>query len=177
MKKILCFMVVVLLCFMLQAKTTIFLKLDKVVRTPAGKELKPENANAFNDETLAITWDAAPDGFQFKLTNKSQAALSILWSECSFINENKKSSRVACGEIGPQIEIAAGTRYEGMVAPADYLFWSGKSWTIFPIFQEKLNDQQFAQIADKDLTYKVTLAFRKGVKKIFYLFVFKAFAH
>jgi len=176
MKKVLCFMVVVLLCFTLQAKKSIFLKLDKVVKSPAGKELKPENATTFSDETLAIVWDATPAGFQFELTNKGETALNILWSECSFINENKKSSRIACGEIGPQIEIAAGARYEGMVAPVDYLFWSGKNWTIFPIFQEKLNDQQFAQIADKDLVYKVTLVFKKGGKKIIYLFAFKAFA-
>ena len=153
MKKILCFMVIALLCLTLQAKKTIFLRLDKVVKTPASKEFKPEKVNAFSDETLAIVWDATPNGFEFELTNKGEAALSILWSESSFINENKKSSKIACGEIGPQIEIAPGAQYEGMVAPVDYLFWSGKNWTIFPIFQEKLNNEQFAQIADKDLIY------------------------
>jgi hypothetical protein len=176
MKKLLCFTVIVLLCFALQAKTTIFLKLDKVVKTPAGKELKAENANTFSDEMLTVAWDATPVGFRFELSNKGETALSLLWDECSFVSEDKKSSRVAHGEVETQSEIAAGARYEGMVAPVDHLFWSGKSWVITPIFQEKLNDQQFAQIADKDLIYKVTLVFKKGGKKIVYNFVFKAFA-
>jgi hypothetical protein len=176
MKRIACFIVVVLLCLALPAKTTVFLRLDKVVKGTGGRELKPEGKNSFGDETLAISWDPAPEGFQFEMTNKGAAALSIIWGECSFVNENRKSSKIAYGEIGPQTEIAAGARYEGMAAPADYLFWSGKSWTIFPIFQEKMNDKQFALIADKELIYKVKLAFKRGGKKMFYLFIFKAFA-
>lgn len=176
MKKISVLLVLVLFCFALQAKTTIFLKLDKVVKAPATKELKSEDGKKFSDESLAIVWQATPGGFQFELTNQGEEALAILWDECSFINEEKKSSKVVHGEIARQTDIPAASQYEGMVAPADYIFWSGKSWTINAIFPEKLNDEQFAEIANKDLIYKVNLAFKKGGKKTIYSFIFKAFA-
>lgn len=176
MKKVSVLLLLVFFCFSLQAKTTIILKLDKVVKAPVKKELNPESGNKFSDETLAIVWQATPAGFQFELTNPGESALSILWDECSFINENKKSSKVAHGETASQTDIPPAAKYEGMAAPADYIFWGGKSWTINPIFPEKVNAQQFAEIADKDLIYKVTLAFKKGVKKNVYVFIFKAFA-
>jgi hypothetical protein len=176
MKKTVLFMTLILFCFALQAKTTIFLKLDKVIKSPLTKELKPENGEKFSDETMAIVWEATPAGFHFELANQGGSALAILWDECSFINEDKKGSKVAHGEIVRQTDIPPASKYKGMVAPVDYIFWSGKSWTINPIFLEKLNDQQFAEIADRDLIYKVVLAFKKGGKKTIYSFVFKAFA-
>jgi len=175
MKKICVFGILVLFCFGLQAKKTIYLKLDKVVKAPVSKELKPEVGNKFSDETLAIAWEASPGGFRFELTNQGEAPLAILWDECTFVNEYKKSSRVVHAETVRQTDIAAAAQYEGMVAPADYILWNGKSWTVTPIFTEKLSDQQFAEIADRDLIYKVTLAFKKGGKKAVYGFIFKAF--
>jgi hypothetical protein len=177
MKKIIVLIVLVLFCFTLQAKTTIYLKLDKVMKSPSTKELKPESSEKFSDETLAIVWKANPEGFQFEITNLGKSALTILWDECSFINEDKKSSKVAHGDIVRQSDIPAAAKYADIVAPINYIFWSGKSWTINPIFIEKLNDQQFAAIANKDLIYKVTLTFKQGVKKTIYNFIFKAFAH
>jgi len=175
MKKICVFGILVLFCFGLQAKKTIYLKLDKVLKAPLSKELKPEAGNKFSDETLTIAWEASPAGFHFELTNLGEVPLAILWDECAFVNEDKKSSKVVHAETVRQTDIPAAAQYEGMVAPANYILWGGKSWTITPIFTEKLSDQQFAEIADKDLIYKVTLAFKKGSKKAVYGFIFKAF--
>jgi hypothetical protein len=175
MKKIIGFTILILFCLTLQAKKTIFLKLDKVIRTPVTKELKPEDSKKFSDEYLAIVWETTPLGFEFKLTNPGESALTILWDECSFVNEDKKSSKLVFRETVRQTDVPPASQYEGMVAPGDYIFWSGKNWTLNPIFQEKLNDQQFAQIADKDLIYKVNLAFKRGGKKTNYSFTFKAF--
>ncbi len=175
MKKIAIFVLLIVFCLALQAKVTIFLKLDKVFKTPVTKELKSEDGKKFLDETLAIVWEAKPAGFQFEITNQGKTALTILWDECSFINEDKKSSKVVHGEIVRQTDIPAAAQYADIVAPFNYIFWNGKSWTINSIFQEKLNDQQFAEISKKDLIYKVTLAFKKGGKKTIYNFVFKAF--
>ena len=175
MKKIFVFGILVLFCFGLQAKKTIYLKLDKVVKAPAVKELKPEAGNKYSDETLAIAWEASPAGFRFELTNPGTVPLAVLWDECAFVNEEKRTSKVVHGETARQTDIPPASQYEGIVAPVDYIVWGGKSWTITPIFPEKLSDQQFAEIADRDLIYKVTLAFKKGGKKAMYGFIFKAF--
>lgn len=175
MKRIFVFGILVLFCFGLQAKKTIYLKLDKVVKSPVGKESKPETGNQYGDEALAIAWNPSPAGFHFELTNQGTAPLAILWDECAFVNEDKKSSKVVHGETDRQTEIPPAEQFEGIVAPVDSILWSGKSWTITPIFTEKLSDQQFAEIADRDLIYKVTLALKKGGKKAVYGFIFKAY--
>ena len=176
MRKIAVIAILILFCCSLQAKVSLIVKLDKAVKGPVMKDLKTEDGKTIADDTLEIVWEPGPDGFFFNITNKTNTVLTVLWDECAFINEDKKSSKVAHGEIEKKSDLSAASTYRDVVAPIDYLYWSGKGWGVQPIFLAKLSDEEFAQIEKKDLIYKVILAFKTGVKKLNYTFTFKAFA-
>ena len=117
MNKTACFVSLILFCFVFQAKTIIFLKLDNVVKASLTKELKLENGQKFSDETLTIIWKTPSAGFQFEWINSGEVPLTILWDECSFFNEGKKGSKMVHRDTFEQTDILPMSCYEDVVAP------------------------------------------------------------
>jgi hypothetical protein len=175
MKKTILFSILVCLAITLTAKVSLFVTLDKVVKEPAGKAMKVGENGEFSDSLISIVWQAGADGFQFQLTNKTDGKLVIPWTECRFINELGESFTVVHGDAGTTVEIAAQAVLTSAVAPVDYFYWK-KGWATEAIFLDKMSDEEFEKIKDKDLIYKVVLPIRKGQVKTVYHFIFKTMA-
>jgi hypothetical protein len=161
----------------LTAKVSLYVVLDKVAKEPNVKAaVKVGEGGEFSDALIGITWEARPDGFHFQLTNKSNATLAIPWGECRFIDEINENCAVIHGEAGTVLEIEAKGSVSSVVAPADYFYWTKKGWTLQSIFKDKMSDEEFEAIKDKDLLYQVILPVRKAAAKTVYHFLFKTVA-
>jgi hypothetical protein len=167
----------VCLAITLAAKVSLFVVFDKVAKEPNIKSaMKVGEEMKFDDALIGITWDARPDGFYFQLTNKTNGKLVIPWDECRFIDEVGANCAVIHGEAGAVLEIEANGSVSSVVAPTDYFYWTKKGWTIQNIFQDKLSDEEFEAVKDKDLIYKVVLPVRRDKAKTVYHFIFKTVA-
>jgi hypothetical protein len=176
MKKAILFSILVCLVIALPAKVSLYVVLEKVAKEPNVRAaVKVGEDGVFDDSLISITWDARTDGFQFQLTNKTNTKLSIPWGECRFIDETGGSYIVVHGEAGAVLEIEAKGIVSGVVAPVDYFYWQ-KGWTIQAIYQNKMADEEFEAVKDKDLIYKVILPIRSGKTKTVYHFIFNTIA-
>ncbi len=177
MKKAILFSVLVCLVISLTAKVNLNVVCEKVAKAPNLKAtMKVGEEGEFNDALIGILWEAGTDGFHFQLTNKTNDKLVIKWNECRFIDETGESYGVIHGDAGTALEIEAKGIVNSVVAPVDYLSWTKKGWEIQPIFQDKISDEEFEKIKDKDLIYKVILPVRRGKAKTVYHFIFNTIA-
>lgn len=177
MKKAILFSVLVCLAITLAAKVNLYVVFEKVAKAPNLKAtMKVGEDGEFNDATIGISWEARVDSFHFQLTNKTSSKLVINWSECRFSDETGESYAVIHGEAGKALEIEAKGTVTCAVAPVDYFSWTKKGWEIQPIFQDKMSDEEFEEIKDKDLIYKVILPIRRGKAKTVYHFIFNTIA-
>jgi hypothetical protein len=71
------------------------LKLDKVEREPGLEQNIPiKDGKLFDSVPFALVWAPAPQGFRFRVYNKLQSPLLILWNECKFIDEKGNSHNI-----------------------------------------------------------------------------------
>ena len=178
MKKIILFSILACLAITLAAKVELFVVLDKVVKEPNLKAvLKIGEDKVFEDALIGISWEARPDGFYFQLTNKTDGKLVIPWGECRFVDEVGDTCAVIHGVAGSVLEIEAKGSVSSAVAPVDYFYRTKKGWTLQNIFKEKMSDEEFTTVKDKDLIYKVILPVRKdkGAKSVYH-FIFQTVA-
>jgi hypothetical protein len=64
------------------------LKLEKVEREPGLEQNIPvKDGKLFDSGPFALVWAPAPQGFRFRIYNKMQSPLLILWNECKFVDE------------------------------------------------------------------------------------------
>jgi hypothetical protein len=64
------------------------LKLEQVEREPGLEQNIPvKDGKLFDSPPFALIWAPAPQGFRFRIYNKLQSPLLILWNECQFIDE------------------------------------------------------------------------------------------
>ena len=176
MKKTILFSILVCLAITMTAKVSLYVALEKVAKEPNAKAAqKVGEDGVFSDSLISITWNAGADGFQFELTNKTNAKLSIPWGECRFIDETGDSYAVVHGDAGAVLEVEAKGIVTSVVAPVDYFFWK-KGWSLQPIFQSKMSDEEFEAVKDKDMIYKVILPIRSGKTKTVYHFIFNTMA-
>jgi hypothetical protein len=64
------------------------LKLEKVEREPGLEQNIPvKDGKLFDSRPFALVWAPAPQGFRFRIYNKLQSPILILWNECKFIDE------------------------------------------------------------------------------------------
>ena len=177
MKKTILFSMLVCLAITLAAKVSLYVVLEKVAKEPNIKAaLKVGDEKEFADALISISWDARTDGFYFQLTNKTDGKLVIPWGECRFIDEIGDTCAVIHGVAGSVLEIEAKGSVSSVVAPVDYFYWTKKGWTLQNIFKDKISNEEFETIKDKDLIYKVILPVRKDKAKTVYHFIFNTFA-
>ncbi|MCP5047663.1 MAG: hypothetical protein GY940_10860 [bacterium] len=71
------------------------IKLEKVEREPS-LEGKPvvQNGNLFDSRPMAVIWAPGPRGFRFRLYNKQNAPITILWNVCAFFDEKGNRHKV-----------------------------------------------------------------------------------
>jgi hypothetical protein len=65
-------------------------KLERVEREPAIENTKSyivKDGQLFENRTMAVIWAPGPNGFRFRIYNKSKEEITILWNECVFVNE------------------------------------------------------------------------------------------
>jgi len=71
------------------------LKLDKVEREPGLEQNIPvKDGKLFDSSPFALVWAPAPQGFRFRIYNKLQTPLLILWNECKFVDEKGNSHNI-----------------------------------------------------------------------------------
>jgi|GEM_PF-6194054 len=176
MKKLVVLALMIVCCVGLMAKETLFLKLDKVTVNPKLKvDGKIGEDGVYADANLAISWAPQTDGFSFELTNRSKTALVIQWEEVSFVNADNISSRVVHSSSGKVLTVEPEAKTDGTVVPLEHLALGKKGWSVEPIYADRLSDEEFEAIKNKDLIYKVVIPIRKNNIKTTYTFVFKAF--
>ncbi|UCH98500.1 MAG: hypothetical protein JSV88_17085 [Candidatus Aminicenantes bacterium] len=67
---------------------TVAVKLERVEREPGlEQEIKVKDGKLFDSGSFAIVWAPAPQGFRFRIYNKMNSPITILWNECRFIDE------------------------------------------------------------------------------------------
>jgi hypothetical protein len=177
MKKTILISMLLCLAITLTAKVSLYVVLDKVAKEPNVKAaMKVGEDGTFGDALIAITWEARPDGFYFALTNKTNGKLLIPWDECRFVDETGANCAVIHGVAGAVLEIEANGSISSALAPADYFYWTKKGWTIQNIFLDKMSDEEFDAVKDKDLLYQVILPVRRDKVKTVYHFLFKTVA-
>ncbi|MCP4214687.1 MAG: hypothetical protein GY765_08515 [bacterium] len=67
-------------------------KLEKVERTPALEtEIKVMDGQVFESAPIAVLWSPVPQGFRFRLYNRKDQKVTILWNECRFYDERNRS--------------------------------------------------------------------------------------
>jgi len=70
-------------------------KLEQVEREPEmtdkGKVL---DGQVFDSGPLAVAWSPAPQGFRFRIYNKTTSTMTILWNECKFIDEKGNNHNI-----------------------------------------------------------------------------------
>jgi hypothetical protein len=70
-------------------------KLVKLTRTPAfSAEVQIKGGNLYDGPEMAVIWLPTPRGFKFRIYNKQQEEIVILWNECLFIDEKGNSHKV-----------------------------------------------------------------------------------
>jgi hypothetical protein len=89
-----CFVLIISLVFNIslygkkKAQHEVAVKLERVEREPAftGKFIV-KDGNLYDSAEMAVIWAPAPQGFRFRIYNKQKEAITILWNECTFIDE------------------------------------------------------------------------------------------
>jgi hypothetical protein len=70
-------------------------KLEQVEREPQLDQTIPiKDGNLFDSVPFAIVWAPVPQGFRFRIYNKLNSQLIILWNECKFIDERGNSHNI-----------------------------------------------------------------------------------
>lgn len=78
-----------------KAKYQVAVKLEKVERKPdADPSGTIQNGQVYISGPIAVAWSPVPQGFRFRVYNKSTGLVTILWNECSFIDEKGGSHNI-----------------------------------------------------------------------------------
>jgi len=179
-----CFWGGVLLTDSLYGKETkeeyvVALKLEQVEREPGLEQSVPvKDGKLFDSGPFALVWAPAPQGFRFRIYNKLQSPLLILWNECKFIDEKgnphnithqgvKRPSLSEMQAMEPRA-VEGGGNWQDVIFPfdSDYVqhekelvsFSQGAAATrtydkaglrIRPIFIEKYKEKEVKKIIKK----------------------------
>ena len=104
--------------------------LEEVTRAPSIPEEKTfDKVNVYEDQLLTIAWEPTPSALNFKLFNKTEETIKVIWDECGFINSSGESKRTL--HVGvrfldmnnpmPPSIIPAGGNLVDLLFPTDYL--------------------------------------------------------
>jgi hypothetical protein len=76
-------------------KYNVAVKLERVEREPPmDTPGQIQDGLVFIGEPMAVAWSPAPQGFRFRVYNKSTSTITILWNECTFIDEKGNSHNI-----------------------------------------------------------------------------------
>jgi hypothetical protein len=71
-------------------------KLEKVEREPEmTSKGKVQDGQVFDSGSLAVAWSPVPQGFRFRIYNKTTSTLTILWNECKFTDEKGNNHNIS----------------------------------------------------------------------------------
>ena len=155
------------------------LKLDQVEREPGLEQNLPvKDGKLFDSEPFAIVWSPVSQGFRFRIYNKLQSPLLILWNECKFIDEKGNPHNITHqGVIRPTLSdmkamepraVEGGGNWQDVIFPfdSDYIehekelvsFSEGAAASrtydkaglrIRPIFIDKYKEKEIKKIVKK----------------------------
>lgn len=168
-------------------------KLDKVLNeSQIENVMRPEAENTFTDDWISIYWNPSPESFAFRMENKTNTTISIIWNDSAFVNEQGMSSKVFHGNmklinkdepIAPT-NIPLLAKIDDMIAPVDYWYFGAakkfgygsavKKWRSNPIWDNEIKDKEFEELKGKDVTFRVILCVKKGEERRVYHFFFNA---
>jgi hypothetical protein len=106
------------------------LKLEQVEREPGLEQNIPvKDGKLFDSAPFALVWAPAPQGFRFRIYNKLQSPLLILWNECQFIDEKGNPHNITHqGVIRPSLSemqamepraVEGGGNWQDVIFPFD----------------------------------------------------------
>jgi hypothetical protein len=182
---LLCLIVILLFSGFLNGKGekkeyTVAVKLEQVeCEPPLAQNIPVKDGKLFDSPPFAVVWAPAPQGFRFRIYNKTASNLLLLWNECQFIDEKgnphnithqgvKRPSLSDMKAMEPK-DIPAGGDWADVIFPfdADYIEHekalvgfdqgaaAGRTYDkaglrIRPIFIEKYNEKQVKKIEKKE---------------------------
>lgn len=133
----------------------------------------------YEDNLINIVWLPTSDKFIFKLKNKTDHSIKIIWDEAAYIDTNSISHRVIHSGTKytdknnpqPPSVVARNTSINEMILPADHIKWGYGSWSTNPIlpntaFTTTTSKEQFKSICKKYMGKNIQVLLPIKVKKI-----------
>ncbi|SFN09845.1 hypothetical protein SAMN05421738_106192 [Algoriella xinjiangensis] len=124
---------------------------------------------SFEDDLIKIIWLYTSKSFNFKLENKSDSSIKILWDEASYIDENSSSNRIIHSGVKyidaskpqPPTIIIKKANLEDIIIPAKNVYFSSSSWEVSNLFKKYLYNEEekesFLKENIDDKTVKILL--------------------
>jgi len=141
----------------------------------------------FQDELVSAFW--LPDGerLEFKLVNKTDGTVRILWDEAAFVDVNGESHRVVHAGVDPEDKhlaqppspVVKGGKISDRIIPADKVRYVGnvkKEWRELPLFTQPHASKGILKAEARQYVgkrVKVLLPLKIGGEEAEYLFTFE----
>jgi len=121
----------------------------------------------FEDEMIKVFWLPTSSGISFRMTNKTDHSIRIIWDEAAYVDENGESHRVMHGGIKytekeapqpPSVVVRKGTLAD-VIFPTDYVSYSSGrygGWSEKPLLpnEQTGGDPQVLLSASKEFIGK-----------------------
>lgn len=151
-----------------------------------GSKTVAASSPIYEDQNLKIEWTIpqSSDCVGFKLENKSQKNLKIIWDEAAYIGTSGESQRVMHNGVKfidrnnpqPPTVVIKNSHVTDAVTPTDNVYWAQHGWETRPMFNGMAsNNSDFEAIKKTYVgkTFKVTLPIEIDSKKTEYVYSFK----
>ena len=143
--------------------------------------------STYEDSIIKINWQYAVSQIDFKLTNKTDQTLKLIWDDAAYISAENETERVFHKGIKyidrenpqPPTSIYKKTSISDLVAPTSYSYYvSGQygGWRSKPLIPTMAKAFSRKVVYRPDLlgkTIRVVLPLKMGDKTLEYVFIFK----
>lgn len=130
--------------------------------------------SSYEDNKIKIFFNINDKSINFTLSNKTDNTIKVLWDECIFINQDKRSSRIVHSGIRymdkensqqPSL-IAKNALIEETIFPTDYITLENNKWTERILFADK---------SSKNLDQEISILLAIQMENVInnYIFTFK----
>jgi len=151
--------------------------------------INPDSVMVFNDSLINVTFNISKEGIGFKMQNKLNKPLRIIWDETSYINNNKAGKVMHVGvkytersNSQPPTLIPPGTIIDDEITPVENIRWrsgttySAGGWVTDPLFpgtDAGSEDIKTGILAFKGQTFSIYMPIQRGNNTLNYHWKFK----
>ena len=118
---------------------------------------------SFEDDLIKIIWLCTSKSFNFKLENKSDSTIKILWDEASYIDENSSSNKIMhsgikyidAGKSQPPTIIIKGANLEDIIIPTNKVYFNNSYWESANLFKKYINEDEKEKFINENKDTKI----------------------